>query len=129
MQMQDNINILNELKEAGSTILLATERRNIYVVPADYFNSFPQNLLSRIFVESILPVNLYTVPVGYFDRLPELILEKISVQMDFEEINRLEKMPYSVPDGYFNTLAKSVLEKIKAHPNKAVQEELKEIAP
>ena len=129
MQMQDNINILDELKEAGSTILLHTERKDIYFVPADYFNSLSQNLLSRIFVESIIPVNLYTVPSGYFDSLPELILEKLSAKIDFQELSGLEKMPYSVPDGYFNTLAKSVLEKIKADTNEAVQEELEEIAP
>ena len=127
--MQENINILNELKEVGSTVLVTLGREDMYSVPADYFNNFPQGLLARIFVESISPVNLYTVSADYFENLPEIILEKLSIKKDFQEFSGLEKTPYSVPEGYFSNLAENILEKIKADTGKGVQEELEEIAP
>src|SRR5436853_169423 len=73
--MRTNINILNELKEAGSTVLINADKENYYFVPTDYFNAFAGNLLSRIFIESIPPVNIYTVPYGYFNQLDPFKVE------------------------------------------------------
>jgi len=127
--MQNNINILNELREMGSTVLVNTDRKNIYFVPSDYFSNFSQDLLSRIFIESIHPVNPFTVPAGYFENLSDIILEKLRIRKNFQGIDGLEKMPYSIPDGYFNDFATSVLQKIKAGKTNPVQAELAEIAP
>ena len=127
--MQNNINILNELKELGSDVLLSMEHKNVYSVPPDYFNNFSQNLLSRIFVESIPRVNPYTVPVGYFNNLSEIIFEKVSLRKNIQEFDGLEKLPYSIPDGYFDNLAENILQKIKDGTNQTVQQELEEIAP
>src|SRR5258706_6833061 len=109
MQMQDNINILNELKEAGSTVLVKADRGNYYSLPVDYFNDFAGNLLSRIFVESISPVNIYTVPAGYFENFPATILKKLSIIENETFLNKAGTMPYSLPDGYFNNLAHNIL--------------------
>ena len=112
--MRDNINILTELREAGSTILLNVNRSNLYFIPADYFNSLPENLLSLVFVESIPRINPYAVPAGYFERFPEIVLEKVSVRENVPALNGIGEMPYSVPNGYFEGFAQNVLKKIES---------------
>src|SRR5437762_2933124 len=105
--MQDRINILNELKEAGAVLLIDADRRNHFSVPADYFDNLADNILAHVFIRSLPSVNPYTVPEEYFDNLGQIILEKINIGdevLGLEE-TAAEKNIYSVPEGYFNSLA------------------------
>lgn len=126
--MDNKINILNELRDAGSTLLINTERKNYYSIPDGYFNGLAENIMARVFVESLPSVNPYTVPTGYFENFPEIILDKLGIAGTASFIHTgIEKMPYSVPEGYFNSLASNILQKIKSE--NSVQQELEEIAP
>jgi len=75
--MQEREDILRELEDMGSGL------GNIssilpYEVPDNYFDQFPDKLMSVITAESMVskltPKNPYTVPVGYFEQLPQQIL-------------------------------------------------------
>ena len=126
--MQDKINILDELKEAGAAVLTTIDNRNYFYVPNDYFNKLPGYVTAHIFLQRLTPVNLYTVPVGYFENLPDLILEKINIQRIYA-LDAGKKNTYSIPENYFNNLADTILEKIKRSSVSSVQQELEEIAP
>ena len=126
--MQENINILNELKEVGAVALIQADNRNYYTVPEGYFINLASGIIANIFIGSLPAGNLYTVPEGYFDNLPEIILEKINTSL-LQQQNITQKNVYSIPDGYFNSFADNVLKKIKSHNSNDVQQELEEISP
>ena len=105
--MQDNINILNELEEAGVATLLNL-RENIYAVPDGYFNNLSSNISAQIFINSIPAVN-------YFNNLAENILNKVKifagsdVQHELATISPLlasvsKINVYSLPENYFGAL-------------------------
>ncbi len=119
--MQDKINILNELKDAGASVLINAGNKNYYAVPEGYFNNLPNDILLHVFVKSLPLTNVYTVPEKYFENLPQFILEKIHIPLLTNKQNL-----YSVPDGYFNTFSDNILKKIKSSE---VQQELEEISP
>jgi len=127
--MEENINILTELREAGSTILLNANRDNLYFISPDYFNNLPRDVMSRIFVESIPRTNPYTVPGGYFDQLSTIILENISAHESISILEGGAEMLYSVPQGYFESFASNVLQKIKGQTSDSVHAELEELSP
>ncbi len=74
--MWENINILNELKEAGATTLMHADNRNYYAVPDGYFINLASGVMANIFIESVPSANPYIVPGAYFLNLPGIILEK-----------------------------------------------------
>lgn len=124
--MGDNINILNELKELNSTVLINAERKNLYAYPDGYFYELSANIVRQIWFQSLPFLNPYSVPEGYFENLPEIILDKLAVKSNYS--HAVTKTLYNVPHGYFNNLAGNILQKIKSK-NNTVQEELEEIAP
>ena len=127
--MSDRINILNELKESGASLLLHTDNRNYFSLPDDYFDNLSENILTHIFIESLPSDNPYTVQAEYFENLPEVVLEKIQLEKSISFKNNTEKRPYFIPDGYFNNLADNILNKIKNSSADSVQSELEEISP
>jgi|GEM_PF-1985085 len=118
--MQEKVNILNELREAGASVLLQADNNNHYYLPADYFTNLSDNVLAYVYVYSLPIIMPYAVPERYFDNLPETILEKLSISLISKEI------PYNVPGGYFDALPGAILSKIRASE---VHSELEEISP
>jgi hypothetical protein len=127
--MDSNVNILNELKEANSTLLINMDRKNCYFVPEGYFNGLAENILVQVFIESLPPAHPYSIPAGYFENFPEILLDKLGISNRYSTSIYSEQMPYAVPDGYFNGLAEDILQKIKVQSTTNVQKELEEIAP
>lgn len=125
--MLENINILNELKEAEAVILLQADNRNYYAVPEEYFTSLASGVMANIFITSLPLVNPYIVPETYFYNLPNIILEKVNSSL-LQQQAISKKDIYSIPNGYFNSFADDVLKKIKKQDNN-VQQELEEISP
>lgn len=125
--MAQRDNILQELNELGSSLSTASSS-SIYQVPAGYFASLADKVMSRIraleaadpkeelavlspFLASIPKVNPYQVPSGYFETLtskqeqdteesPEKELESLSPLLS----GLKKQTPYAVPDGYFEKL-------------------------
>jgi len=124
--------ILNELRELGSTLNTGSTR-NIYTVPAGYFEGLADQILNRIkaleavdakeelaylspLLSSVSKELPYSVPAGFFQNLKEDVLKKISEHADYqtseEEIESLSpllsslknKNPYSIPAGYLENL-------------------------
>lgn len=125
--MQRNINILNELREAGAVALLDADNKNYFSVPDGYFDDLQQIIFANVFVRSLPSSNPFTVPGGYFENLPGIILDKINFNNATESTGI--KNVYAVPEGYFNSFADSILKKIKSTPQNPVQQELEEISP
>lgn len=121
--------ILNELANLGS-VLANHDPKNIYAVPAGYFEGLADQILNRIkaleatngkeelsylspFLSDASKELPYLVPAGFFQNLSEDVLKKISEHEDHqtseEEIETLSpllsslknKNPYSAPAGYF----------------------------
>lgn len=124
--MEDKINILVELKEAGARILTTTDNKNYYSVPEDYFNNLADGMLTHVFINSLPSQNPYYLPSGYFENFPEILFEKLNIQ---KNIGALQKKVYAVPEGYFDNLADNILKKIKSLSVNPVQQELEELSP
>lgn len=83
-------------------------------------------------VADISTQNPYSLPAGYFETLPEVILSKIigmtegkSAVLDVAG----KKLPLQVPEGYFTGLSDSILEKIKKSQGQSASTELIELSP
>lgn len=126
--MEDKINILNELKEAGAVSLLNLDNKNYFFIPEGYFNNLASDILTHVFIKSLPSENPYTVSETYFTNLPNIILEKINFK-HIPVLQAEEKNGYAVPDGYFNSLADNILKKIKSTALDSVQQELEQISP
>ena len=127
--MEDRINILNELKQAGADTLLKIGNKNHFFVPNDYFNNFSSDLMSGIFINTLPLSNPYTVPPLYFKNLEEMISERIYFIKNISNSGVNQKNVYVVPEGYFDGFAGNILNKIKNTSATTVQQELKEISP
>ncbi len=126
--MENRNDILNELREI-SPILAATEKVNVYTVPAGYFNDLAGTILPLIKEENspfLSDINKKTghVPQGYFDTLADSILRKIKAQENeayYPVLDTVSKQNvYTVPDGYFETLSEVVAAKVKQPQAKVV---------
>ncbi|HEX7904645.1 MAG TPA: hypothetical protein VF487_12250 [Chitinophagaceae bacterium] len=129
--MSQNNNILQELKELGSSLSGHVVQPG-YSVPDGYFESLAQQVLNRIkaseaenaadelnYLSPVLSTASkqlpYEVPVGYFEGLEERMLQSVlhSHQTAAEELESISPLlsglnkdiPYSVPQGYFENLA------------------------
>lgn len=122
--MEDNINILDELKSLNAGTLITLSKEDIYFLPDGYFSDLSNNIIRQIWLNSVPVINPYRIPPNYFAHLPELILDKVAVQNHIA----LKKPIYEVPDGYFNNLAENILGNIKAG-NNDVRQELEELSP
>jgi len=133
--MNGKNDISDELK-ALSILVDGISRQHPYTVPAGYFDTLAQQVLSRIASKSLT----FTVPDGYFDNFASRVLDRIkagkgtevsevflgevflgeSVQ---EELARLSatvsrisrETPYELPEGYFDELS-PVLTLLKDRP-------------
>ncbi|WP_276480424.1 hypothetical protein [Paraflavitalea pollutisoli] len=142
--MKHSVNILNELQEISPQVA-ELGCSNPYSVPAGYFSTLPDLILSRIrSEEEALPPVLqeaagptYSVPAGYFDQLAATILQRVKAEDDGlsaeEELSVLspllsgigKKMPFGAPPGYFAGLEDNVVSGARALD--AVNEELENL--
>ena len=125
--MQRNINILNELREAGAVALLNADNLNYFSIPEGYFNDLPAVITANVFIQSLPASTPYTVPNGYFENLPGIVLDKLNIQNKAESAET--KHIYAVPEGYFYNFADTVLKRIKSASIDPVLQELQEISP
>ena len=141
--MQNNLDILNELKEL-SPVVAGIEKVNVFTVPFGYFDVLSNDILASLneqFPGSIQSTDAgkkNEVPAGYFDSLADNILHKIKMQAKAEtaadELRVLSPMLYSiqgenvfeVPYNYFSNLPAITLNKIN---NATVIDELKILSP
>jgi hypothetical protein len=127
--VENKINILNELKEAGAITLMNAGNDNCFSVPGNYFSNLPGDILAHIFINSLPSLNPYTVSKTYFEELPDIILEQINIHENIHLIGINKSNVFSVPDDYFNNLADNILGKIKTSTIDSVRQELEEISP
>ena len=127
--MENNIDILNELKELSPTIA-AIKKVNVFTVPEGYFEYLGADILMGIETENgsgNTASSVDDVPAGYFDTLAGSILAKIKTQQADDaatEIRVLSPMLYGiknehvfeVPAGYFDGLSNDILNKVKWQP-------------
>ena len=125
--MADSVNILDELKELNSAVLINAERKNLYTYPDGYFEDLSHNIFRGVWMQSLPKVNPHSVPAGYFENLPEIIIDKLALKSTFVS-NTNSKELYNVPDGYFSNLSGNILQKIN-EKNSSVQQELEELSP
>ncbi len=125
--MQTNINILNELKEAGAATLIQANNKNYYSVPEGYFSNLSSHAIANIFVNELPAVSPYAVPENYFENLPDIILDKINAPS--LQLQGHKREVFAVPDGYFDEFANNIIERIKAEKKDDVRQEMEEIAP
>lgn len=134
--MENNVDILNELKEL-SPIIAGIEKKNVFTVPAGYFENLSEGILAGIAIEENVS-NIFSsgsvdndVPHGYFDTLADTILDKIKAQKIIsasEELSALSPMLYSiqnenvfeVPKDYFNRVAETTVSRVKLQQTKVV---------
>ena len=121
-------------------MIAGIEKRNVFTVPAGYFESLDTAVLINVKAEmaglpgSIEP--LMQVPQSYFESLADNILNKIkaetSAPAEFKELSPMlysiqNENVFSVPQGYFESLAGNILNRINAENSAAA--ELKELSP
>lgn len=134
--MENNVDILNELKEL-SPIIAGIEKKNLFTVPAGYFENLSEGILAGIAIEENVS-NIFSsgsvdsdIPHGYFDTLADTILDKIKAQKTVsasEELSALSPMLYSiqnenvfeVPKDYFNRVAETTVSRVKLQQTKVV---------
>jgi hypothetical protein len=155
--MTQKENILQELTELKS-MLTGFSRQQVYTVPAGYFESLAEQVLSRIRVMeaaadtesrgylSFILNNFskeipYSVPAGYFEGLVAQVLNRIKAmeaQTATGELGYLSpvlsklsrQLPYTVPAGYFEGLSEKALQIISAEKAElSAKEELETISP
>lgn len=139
--MNSSNDIWNELNEL-SPLLAGLEKRNVFTVPAGYFESLAPTVLMSIkeetggLLESISSHSSLSVPQGYFDTLAGNILNKIkAAETETTELKELSTVVYdipktnvfTVPQDYFENLADTILNKATQHHNAAT--ELKTLSP
>ncbi|MET0394181.1 MAG: hypothetical protein ABW019_13630 [Chitinophagaceae bacterium] len=122
--------IIQELNGLESR-LAAMPARNVYDVPAGYFDALPGQVMSRIraleatdsreelailspLLAGLQQTNPYQVPNGYFDTLekgwPAIMQDAdLAATEELEHLSPLlsglkKQMPYSIPAGYFDSL-------------------------
>jgi len=106
-----------------SPVLAAIEKKNVFFVPENYFETINLELIKKLDIDffSSNANNLY-VPNAYFENLGDNILKKIKVQeLDpAEELKAISPMLYSIqnesaftiPPGYFQQLPEIIFDKI-----------------
>lgn len=130
--MENRNTILDELK-AISPVVAGAGFRNVYEVPAGYFEALPGRMLGLLKgaeggISPVLPAkkdNPYQVPQGYFDNFAASVLQRIkadeakSAKEELETLSPLlsglgKKMPFSTPDNFFEELSDNAVAGAKA---------------
>jgi hypothetical protein len=125
--MQTNINILNELREAGAATLIQANNKNYYSVPDDYFSNLSSHAIANVFVSQLPATTPYAAPENYFKNFSDIVLDKINAIS--LQLQGRKGGVFAVPGGYFDEFANNVIERIKAEKKNNVRQELEEIAP
>lgn len=135
--METRYIILNEL-EGISPAVANIGNSKVYSVPADYFNTLPDYILSRIHIEAISrTVPFSQPPKNYFDELASHVLLKIkehSIDVQSEEsilkFSSTTGQDLQVPKGYFESFPDRMLAAVKALDKyNDVEVELLQLAP
>jgi len=126
--MDNKLNILQETGQISQTVA-GIGNRNVYNVPAGYFNNLPVQVLAKLTAQQLPAAPaMFSVPEGYFDNLASNIMAKIkSGQAETGESFFTQPVeaglppylptPYNVPNGYFSSLSNDILAKIKQQEN------------
>ena len=130
--MENNTEIANELREISPNTAVIGNK-NVFFVPAGYFEDLPRLILERVKNEPPLQAadtaspgylfpdglnfnNLHKIPEDYFQEFPEKLMSRIREseqdlaitgedEGEFPLLNRIDrKMPFSVPPAYFEGL-------------------------
>ena len=134
--MENSVDILYELKELSPDIV-EIEKKNVFTVPAGYFENLSKGILAGIAIEENVSDIFFSgsvdndVPHRYFDTLADTILDKIKAQKTVsasEELRTLSPMLYSiqnvnvfeVPKDYFNSLSETTVAGVKPQQTKVV---------
>ena len=134
--MENSVDILYELKEL-SPVIVEIEKKNVFTVPAGYFENLSKGILAGIAIEENVSDIFFSgsvdndVPHRYFDTLADTILDKIKAQKTVsasEELRTLSPMLYSirnenvfeVPAGYFEELSNAVISRLTPQQAKIV---------
>ena len=78
-----------------------------------------------------IPKNIYSVPAGYFEGLAEQMLDVIKANESIASLASLPKeMPFYLPAGYFDELDEKIMEVLRNHPDyRTSKEEIESISP
>ena len=74
--MGNKYNNIEELRDIAPTIV-NLGNKNLYSVPADYFDSLADSIVNYIKLSEVRGINLYSIPETYFDTLADSIIHKI----------------------------------------------------
>jgi hypothetical protein len=153
--MQSRNDILTELGQVSPFLAGIPFRKDLYPVPAGYFESFADLVVLRIKVgqdNSLLgemgsfsplasqvgKVMLFDVPADYFARFPQEMMARIKASEAGSSTEELEilspllsgisrKTPFALPTGYFFELPDNLVVGMQAV--EFVKEELEEMSP
>lgn len=90
------------------------ERKNIYKVPENLFESIQENVLGGVKdfdLEKLERKNIYKVPENMFETIQDRVLSGVQ-GFDLDKLER--KSIYKIPEGVFETVQENVLNEIKA---------------
>jgi len=90
------------------------ERKNIYKVPENLFESIQENVLGGVKdfdLEKLERKNIYKVPENMFETIQDRVLSGVQ-SFDLDKLER--KNIYKIPEGVFETVQENVLNEIKA---------------
>jgi hypothetical protein len=90
------------------------ERKNIYKVPENLFESIQENVLSGVKdfdLEKLERKNIYKVPENMFETIQDRVLSGVQ-GFDLDKLER--KNIYKISEGVFETVQENVLNEIKA---------------
>ncbi|WP_228388526.1 hypothetical protein [Chryseobacterium sp. CBo1] len=90
------------------------ERKNIYKVPENLFESIQENVLGGVKdfdLEKLERKNIYKVPENMFETIQDRVLSGVQ-SFDLDKLER--KNIYKIPEGVFETVQENVLDEIKA---------------
>jgi len=90
------------------------ERRNIYIVPENLFESIQENVLGGVKdfdLEKLERKNIYKVPENMFETIQDRVLSGVQ-GFDLDKLER--KNIYKISEGAFETVQENVLNEIKA---------------
>lgn len=122
--MESKGNILQETRQISQTVA-GIGNRNVYSVPAGYFDDLPVQVLAQLTAQQMPAAPApFSVPAGYFDDLAGNIMARIKgrqaatdkgffTQAGETALPPYLPTPYNVPGGYFSSLSENILTRIK----------------
>jgi len=95
--------------------LAAQRQRDVWRVPASYFDHLPEQVWHQLQPQE-------NVPDGYFAQLPDKVLQRIRTEENEDPVLDLpvRKQPYRVPDNYFDQLPEQVIPRARQNKTRVV---------